>query len=266
MHRIAALAIALAVAIAAFPVAGEAAQLVQELAYPGDSERVLLISPDHPKATVILLVGSDGVIGLGPNGEIGDATNFLVHTREHWATRNSAVVLPDIPHGMGTLLGRRQNAEYAAAVVALVDFAKSHNRVPVFLVGHSQGTNGVVNAASRLPVGAIAGIILASSITEARRQADLKETVFDAELSAIAAPAFILADSEDTCPMSPPADASRVQAALVHSARTKVVIVGGGSALASAPCDTTSGHGFYGIENTVINRMSNWIAATIGGQ
>jgi pimeloyl-ACP methyl ester carboxylesterase len=265
MRRVAAIAIALAAAGAAMPALANVTHLVQDLAYSGGTERALLISPDRPKAAVILLVGGDGVIKLGPDGTIGEATNFLAHTRDHWATKNIAVVLPDVPEGMGTLLGRRQNAGYGAAVAALVDFAKSRSNVPVFLVGNSQGTNGVVSAASRLPAGAIAGIVLTSTITQAQRQGDLKETVFDADLSAIAVPALIIADSDDRCPLSPPGDGPRIQAALSHSPKVKLVTVGGGEPTASAACDTTSGHGFFGLENTVVNKIANWIEATIRG-
>ena len=47
-----------------------AGPLVQEVSYPGGSERVLFLDPGKPKATVILLVGGDGGINLTPDGTL----------------------------------------------------------------------------------------------------------------------------------------------------------------------------------------------------
>lgn len=262
MRKLATLAAILAL-IAAGDVGAGTGALVQEVSYSGGSERVLLLDPGKPKATVILLVGGDGAIKLASDGAVGDGGNFLAHTRERWATKGIAVVLPDVPHGMGTLLGRRQNAGYAAAVAALVEFAKSRNPVPVFLVGHSQGTNGVVSAASRLPSGEFAGIVLASSITEPENQRDMHETVFDAALSAITAPVLILADEGDSCPLSVPGDAPRIQAALLHAAAVKIVTVSGGKAGPGGPCDSEAGHGFYGVGNATVDKIAAWIEAIL---
>jgi pimeloyl-ACP methyl ester carboxylesterase len=260
MHKLAIFATTVALIAASDAGAGA---VVQEVSYSGGSERVLFLDPGKPKATVILLVGGDGAIKLASDGAVGDGGNFLAHTREHWATKGIAVVLPDIPHGIGTLLGRRQNAGYAAAVAALVDFAKSRNPVPVFLVGHSQGTNGVVSAASRLPSGTVAGIVLASSIIEPENKPDMHETVFDANLSAITAPVLILADEGDSCPLSAPREAPRIQAALTHAVAVKIVTVSGDKAGPGGPCDSDSGHGFYGVENSTVNKIANWIEAIL---
>ena len=262
MRKLAILATTLALIGAGNASAGTST-LVQEVSYSGGSERALLLDPGKPKATVILLVGGDGVIKLASDGAVGDGGNFLAHTRERWATKGIAVVLPDVPHGMGTLLGRRQNADYAAAVAALVEFAKSRNPVPVFLVGHSQGTNGVVSAASRLPSGAFAGIVLASSITKSENKRDMHETVFDAELSAITAPVLILADEQDSCPLSAPAEAPRIQTALVHAAAVKIVIVSGAKTGPGGPCDSEAGHGFYGAGNATVDKIAAWIESIL---
>ena len=240
-----------------------AGPLVQEVSYPGGSERVLFLDPGKPKATVILLVGGDGGINLTPDGTLWESTNFLARTREHWAGKDIAVVLPDIPHGMGSLLGNRENADYAGAVAALVSFAKARNPVPVFLVGHSQGTKGVTSAASRMPPGAVAGIVLTSAISERGTSRDTRETVFDSNLSAITAPVLIVAGEGDACPYSPPDEASRVQAAFIHAASVKVVTVSGLKTVAPERCDTATPHGFFGAQTTTINMIADWIGAIL---
>lgn len=247
-----------------FASAAQAAQSVEEVKYPGGTERVLLLAPAHPKATVVLLVGGDGIVDLDPLGNLGQGGNFLARTRGRWAARDIALLLPDAPGG-ASLLGRRENAGYAAALAAVVDLARARLPGPVFLVGHSQGTNGAVSTASRLPPHAIAGIVLASTITVAKKP-PLSETVFDADLSSITVPALILADSDDQCPLSPPAGAERVHAALGRSPAVEVEMVTGGKPAISEPCQTNAGHGFYGQQNAVIDRMADWIEATLRSQ
>ena len=185
--------------------ASAAAPVVKDLPFAGGTERSLLLTPDQPpKATVVLFPGGDGVIKLASDGNIGAAGNFLARSRAHWVERGYAVLLPDAPAGSSTLMGRRLSDSYAAALAALVDYARRVNHVPVWLVGTSQGTNAVVNAASRLTHGEIAGIILTSSLTRPGKAADLKETVFDADLAAINVPVLIVSHRDDGCSLSPP--------------------------------------------------------------
>ena len=172
-------------------------------------------------------------------------------------------MLPDGPHGVGSLLGNRENSDYAAAVAALVGFARARNPVPVFLVGHSQGTSGVTSAASRLPPGAVAGIVLTSTVAVPGTKRDTRETVFDSNLSAITAPVLIVAAEGDNCPYSPPGEASHVGAAFNRAASVKIVTVTGTKTVAPEPCDTATPHGFFGAQNTTINMIADWIGTIL---
>ena len=236
------------------------APLVKDLDFSGGSERVLLLSPDQPKATVVLFPGGDGVIKLGSDGSIGAPTNFLVRSRIHWVERGYAVLIPDAPSDAG-LMGRRINEHYAAAIAALVNFAKQAVPGPVWLVGTSQGTNAVANGASHLTHGEIAGIILTSPLTEAGAAMDLKETVFDADLALINVPVFIVSHSDDSCGMTPPSDQAQLTAAFTGSPFTKAILVSGGKPAVSAPCEAEAPHGFYGVEVETIKHMVSFIAA-----
>jgi len=240
------------------------APVVKDLNFDGGSERALLLSPDQPKATVVLFPGGGGVIKLGSDGSIGAPTNFLVRSRIHWVERGYAVLIPDAPAGSlsgGGLMGRRISEHYAAAVAALVSFAKQTIPAPVWLVGTSQGTNAVVSGASRLSHGEIAGIILTSPITEPGKGKDLKETVFDADLPAINVPVLIVSHSDDSCAMTPPGDQARLTAAFTGSPFAKAILVSGGKPAVSAPCEAEAPHGFYGVEVDTIKHMVSFIAA-----
>lgn len=253
------LRVLLAVLLLAPCAAARAAPAVRDLAFAGGTERVLLLAPDRPRGTVVLLPGGDGAIRLAADGSIGAPTNFLVRSRNHWVELGYAVLLPDVPAGSAGLLGRRMTDSYAAAVAALVAFARQSSPAPVWLVGTSQGTNAVVNAASRMRHGEIAGIVLTASLTRPGKAADLKETVFDADLAAIDVPALIVSHADDACRLSPPGDGARLQGALTGSPRRQAILVSGGEPPASGPCEARSPHGFYGIEVETIRRIAAWM-------
>lgn len=251
----------LAAALAAQSAVAEVAPVVKDLAFPGGTERVLLLSPDHPKATLVLFPGGDGVVGLGSDGSVGSPSNFLVRTRGDWQNLGYAILLPDVPVGSASLMGSRLTDSYASAVATLVDFAKQQNHAPVWLVGTSQGTNAVANAASRMTHGEIAGIILTSTLTRPGNASDMKETVFETKLGAINVPALIVSHADDACKLSPPSDDAKLQAALSGSPRSKTIVITGGQPPASNACAAKSPHGFYGVEDETINDMASWIAA-----
>ncbi len=255
------LALALSFALCLAMQAAHAAtgQAVSDLHYPGGTERVLLIAADRPKATVILFPGGDGVIGLASDGTIGEGTNFLVRSRRHWSGFGYSVIIPDAPPG--GLMGQRQTSRYAAAVTALVNYARQTSPAPVWLIGTSQGTNAVANAAARLNHGEIAGIILTSSVTVAGKKANEKETVFDADLAAVSVPVLVVAHADDGCKLSPPGNAEPLRAAFKASPDAQSLTMSGGKPSAAGPCDAEAPHGFYGVEVDTIRRMAAFIAA-----
>jgi predicted alpha/beta hydrolase family esterase len=247
--------------LAATNVCAAPTAVVKDLAYPGGTERTLLLAADQPKATVILFPGGDGVIKLDSAGHIGDPTNFLVRSRAHWVERGYSVLLPDAPLGGSGLMGKRITESYGRAVAALVNYARETTPAPVWLVGTSQGTNAVVGAASRLTHGEIAGIILTSTVTEPGKAKDEKETVFNADLAGVNVPVLVVADADDTCSLTPPDDREKLRAAFTSSPLAKAILVSGGKPAQSAPCEAESGHGFYGIEVDTIKHMASFIAA-----
>jgi len=156
-----------------------------------------------------------------------------------------------------SLLGRRHTAAYADAIGRAVDFARGRANAPVWLVGTSQGSIAAANGAAHLP-GRVAGVVLTSSVTRAGNSG---ETLFDSEPAAIAVPTLVVANQGDACPVSPPADATAIAAAVARAPRKEVILVQSGDAR-SAPCEAMSPHGFLGIEPVVVQRIADWIRAT----
>lgn len=68
----------------------------------GVEQAFILIKPDHPVASVVLFAGSAGALGLrssssleGGAEDFGMAGNFLVHSREKFASHDLMVAVVD---------------------------------------------------------------------------------------------------------------------------------------------------------------------------
>jgi hypothetical protein len=252
------LALGSAAALRVFGAPGPAAAQanVADIPLPGGaSERVLFIGAANPAATLVMLAGGDGVVGIDSNGGIGAlAGNFLVRTRALWPAQGFAVEILGAP-GDEPLTGQRLSPAYAEAIGRAAAFARRQVAAPLWLVGTSNGTIAAANGAARLGNG-VAGVVLTSSVTRGSG-----ESVFRADLGAIAVPVLIVANRGDTCPASPPQDAPRLAAALSRSPRTEVVLFDSGD-FRSSPCQGFSPHGYFGIEPQVVARIAAWIRAS----
>lgn len=254
--RSGALVAALAAAALFCPPRPAAAQTVAtDLPLPsGGTERVLFTGPANPRAILVMLPGSDGVVDIGnaaPTGRLRG--NFLVRTLPLWTAQGFAVLLLDAPQHQ-SLLGRRHTPEYAMAIEQAANFARSRVAAPVWLIGTSMGTISAVNGAARLG-GKVSGAVLNSSVTRANVS---RETVFDADPAAIAVPTLIVANRGDICPITPPADAETLAAYLSRSPRKEVILVES-TQIQAPPCEGMTPHGFLGIEPLVVQRIAEWI-------
>jgi len=225
----------------------------------GVSERVLYLAPDNPKLALVMLPGGNGVVEIAPDGKIAKGGNFLVRTRKAWVARGAAVAIPDAPSDGKSLFFLRHSAFYAEAVRVIVAFLHQRTRAPVWLVGTSQGTNAATNAAAALTHGEIAGIVLTSSLTRAGRRPELQETVYGTDLAAINVPVLIASHVDDACNLSPPAENAKLKSMLTHSPKSEIITVSGGLPPRSQPCEAFAPHGFYGVEDEVVQRILAWI-------
>lgn len=218
-----------------------------------------------PWATVILFPGGDGRLGLGADGAIRSlGGNFLVRTRQTWLAQGLAVLIPDAPDSLSGLRDERARPEHAADIAAMVRLARQlHPAAPVWLIGTSNGTvsaaNGAAGISSTGARGQLAGLVLTSPVTRRGRQGPQSATVFSLPLAAIAAPSLVVAHQQDECAVTPPSEAPRLRAALTAAPRTELLLMDGGLPATSGPCEARSAHGFLGIENDAIARITTWM-------
>ncbi|MCL4764728.1 MAG: hypothetical protein KJZ80_00665 [Hyphomicrobiaceae bacterium] len=238
---------------------------VAEIDTRGQKMRVLLIKPDKPVGSVILLAGAHGNLALSADGKIGwGAGNQLVRTRAQYAKAGyvtaTADIAPDLKQGKGVVPRYRWSAEHAADMGALVKHLRGIAQ-PVHLIGTSRGAISVANAAARLS-GAEApdAIVLTSGMLTHidERQPSAERSVGD--LGRIKQPALIVYHEKDQCKYTPAASAESFRKLLTAAKKVDIKLLKGGSA-AGDPCDAQHYHGFRGLDVEVVRVTTDWLAA-----
>lgn len=237
--------------------------------------RYLLIDPSNavpadgyppldPTAALVLFVGGNGKLNLVPGQQNTGSTNFVARTRYHFAAERYVVALVDaasdfLDLGEG-LAGHRQphqphGDKYVLDLAAVMgDLRTRYPALPLWAVGTSRGTIAAAVAATHVAPPPD-GIVLTAPLTGPSAVGDLQT----AELESIAIPVLIATHRDDACPVTRPEDARSLRHRLGSSPRVQVLSFHGGSAPLSAPCDPLAPHGFFGIEQNVIEAVTDWI-------
>jgi len=228
---------------------------------PGVTQRMLVLPVPEPKATAILMAGGHGGLDIQPDGRIASlADNFLVRSRQLFADQGFMVVVVDAPSdrsGLPYLNGFRQTAEHVSDLKAVIAWARTQAKAPVWLVGTSRGTQSAGFAATELQ-GADApdGIVLSSTIL-----ADEKSRPVPAmPLDRIRVPVLVVHHEQDGCRLCAFSDIPSMMDKLGNAPRRELLSFKGG-ANKGDPCGARAHHGFNGIESEVVARMANWILA-----
>lgn len=232
--------------------------------------------PLAPVAVLMLFTGGDGRLNLQPGQQNTGSPNFLVRTRYHFAAESFVVAVVDaasdflahnhptvveggFPHGSG-LLGHRlpdrlhgeKHLQDLAAVMG--DLRTRYPTLPLWAVGTSRGTVSAAVAVSAAAPPAD-GVVLTSSLTGPSGFEDLSGV----SLETVAVPALIVSHRDDACAVTKPEDSRALKQRFAASPRVRVLMFHGGSAPVSDPCDPLSPHGFFGIEQRVIESIAKWV-------
>jgi rhodanese-related sulfurtransferase len=236
-------------------VAASAERVVNLPMHNGAHQRVLYDAPANPKATIVMLPGGAGDVGIRRNGDLRHDDNFVVRTRELWTSRGFAVLIPDAMDN-DNLRGMRSSPAYAALVADLVQFAHQQSAVPVFLLGTSQGSIAAMNGAAHTDPTQLAGVVLTESVSVLGGS---HETVFQADPQDVRIPALVVDNRDDRCDVAPPGNATRIAAAMSASPSVKVIQVSGGMQRSANACGSLTPHGYYGIETQVVDAIAGWM-------
>ncbi len=224
--------------------------------------RVLVELPPDATAIAMLFPGGNGTVRIGRDGTIrGTKRNFLSRSRNRFNARGVGTALVDAPSdrqdGEGMTYAYRMSAQHAAEIGLVI--AQLRSRYPgrtVWLVGTSRGTLSAVNAATALPAPGPDGLVLTAAISAAGKQGG---SVLDFPLGRIVAPVLLVHHAEDSCAVSPPAGANRIQRQLTRAPVAETIMLNGGDSGHGRACDATTHHGFLGIEEKTVDAITAWI-------
>ena len=197
--------------------------------------KAVLIKPEKPIASLILLAGGDGNIGVGEGGVIARQVNQLVRTRMLYAKRGFAVLVPNVGYDLP----------------ALVELMKTIKR-PVTVVGTSAGTR-------RAAVGLVAGarpdklVLTAGALSPA--SGNRENVMLIIKNKDLLPPTLIVHHRQDSCKKTLPAGVPYFMDWAQGKAR--VVWLDGGIS-EGVPCKSLAHHGFNGIDGKVVNVIASF--------
>jgi pimeloyl-ACP methyl ester carboxylesterase len=230
---------------------------------------VLTKLDSSPVASVILIAGGNGVLGLSSffgSPRFGSSeNNFVVRTRDQYAKHSFLVATIDAPSDRKKMNAKwRMGKKHAADVSAVIAYLKRQVNVPVWVVGTSMGSFSAANMGIRLK-GEIEGIVLTSSVTRSRRKwkiyDDYPKGVISMNLAKVTGPVFVVSHEDDQCRASPAADIQRLAKSFSNSKRVEYRTFSGGDSPISESCHALSQHGFLGIESQVVDAIAAFVKA-----
>jgi hypothetical protein len=222
-------------------------------------------------AVLVLFIGGDGTLDIraSPLQLNTGSPNFLARNRNHFAAEGFVVAVVDAAtdfnqhnhalvtnpdgsvHGGGLrghrLPGRLHGEKHLSDLRDVMnDLRRRYPALPIWAVGTSRGT--VSAAITALPVipGFDAvnppadGLVLTSSLTGPDASEDMHGV-------------------DDACRLTRPQDSDALRARFRSSSRVHVHHVSGGSTPIDDPCDALAPHGFFGIDQKVIEVITKWI-------
>lgn len=227
----------------------------------GVSQRLLVMAPAEPKATVILFAGGHG--GLQITGEDSfkwGKGNFLIRSRELFKDQGLLVIVVDAPSDRQSapyLSGFRQTPEHVMDIKAVIAWAREQAKIPVWLVGTSRGTQSAAFVATELDgQDSPDGLVLTSTILTDNKG----RPVPDMPLEKLRIPVLVVHHEQDACSHCEFQEAPKLMEKLSNAPRKQLLPYTGGENRGDA-CEAKAYHGFNGLENEVVRQVASWIYA-----
>lgn len=225
-------------------------------AQPGDG-----FAPLERTAVLVLFIGGNGTMGFTPGQLNTGSPNTVARNRNHLAAEGFVVAVVDAADDFNArsngLAGRRLGPQHLEDLRAVMtDLRNRYPNVPIWAVGHSRGTLSATVTALHVEPPAN-GLVLLSSLTG--DPASPSEDLSALDVESIRAPALIVSHQGDLCAFTKPEDSRALRKRFIASERAKFRDFSGGSAPISDPCDPLAPHGFFGIDQKVVDAITRWI-------
>ena len=220
-------------------------------------------------AVLVMFIGGDGAMDFRQGQLNAGSPNPVARNRYHFAAEGYVVAVVDAAtdfnaSGIG-LRNRRFGAAHVSDLgVLMADLRGKYPALPIWAVGHSRGTlsAGVMATVPQVtPTGEeirpADGLVLLSSLTG--NPATPSEDLSRVDLESFPGPALIVSHQADTCAFTLPEDSRALRKRFTASEKAKFRDFSGGSAPLTDPCDPLAPHGFFGIDQKVVDAVTKWI-------
>ncbi|MBV8392832.1 MAG: hypothetical protein JOY81_06580 [Alphaproteobacteria bacterium] len=231
---------------------------------PGATLRVLTDRPAQPIGSVVLLAGNDGVLDLDAQGNIGTdlKVNHVVRTRASYVAAGYATFVPDVASDLKGTSRFRFKADFAQDLALIVREARKLGK-PVAVIGTSRGALAVGALLVNRSVDQPDAAVISSGVLMGTDKWGSASTMGD--WSAVRIPVLLLRHALDGCKVSAPADADKFKPLLTSAPKVDIVTMTGGgpSSPQADPCGALHFHGFYEIDDKVVQTTVAWLRANM---
>ena len=210
---------------------------------------------EQAKATVVLFPGGAGGFGKVENGK-PSSNNFLVRSESYFTSNQFNVAIFGRPSDSDDLgYADRISDKHLTDVQEVLKHVKTLSSAPLWIIGTSRGSVSATATAIRFQDIGIAGLVLTSSIVNAKKVG----AVITQDLSAIKVPTLILHHQKDACIHCSPSAVPAVLRGLTNTSAKKLIFVDGGSNPSGDVCAGNHWHGFIGMEKEAVQIIADWI-------
>jgi predicted alpha/beta-hydrolase family hydrolase len=209
------------------------------------------------------LVGGDGIVGI-PDQATAAWTqdgSFLVRSSTLFRGRGFYTVVVDVPSdrraGLGGFRGTQEHVTDVAAVIA--DVRQRAPRVPVWLIGSSNGTASAANVSARLasPAGPD-GLVLTATIARPIIPPEGSDGATRVPgLGDIRIPTLLVHNRLDACTELEGVQALRRQ--FINAPRLEMLVFSSPPGPEVSSCGLYGAHSFFGLEDQVVAAIAAWI-------
>jgi len=239
-----------------------AAEPTVEISSRNQKIRAILLKPEKPVASVILLVGGHGQMDIARDGSIKwGRGNQLIRTRAQYLKQGFAVLVPDIaPDWKGEknpVNGYRWNPRHGADLGALVAYMRTIAE-PVVIVGTSRAavSTGTMLAATEGKNRPDYVVLTAAMLMPSGNQPSFLRGIQNDQQKA-QVPMFLIGHKKDQCEYTLPESIEAFRK--WHGGDKLEILLLDGPQGTGHPCEAQAAHGFIGIDDQVVKAVSDWI-------
>jgi predicted esterase len=212
---------------------------------------------DNAKANLIMLSGGAG--GIGYRNGTPQSANFLIRSRDHFATGNPNGAFNIALLGNASDLRQldpasRAKAEHVQDIAAVIAHIRARNNAPIWLIGTSQGT--ISAAAAAIELGdKIDGLVLSASYTAFKTPTSVPKQAIDK----IRVPVLVISHEKDGCSVTRPDENKYIIEKLKLAQVKKMVLLSGGQDPTGDACEALHWHGFINFEAQASKAITDWV-------